>query len=63
LDKILRLFINAQDAQKALSAAFDDSSVTELEVYNIGDGEAMSGLIVAGRRSKGETAVQVFLLD
>jgi hypothetical protein len=54
---------NAQNAQQALSAAFDDSAATELAVYNIGDGEAMSGLIVAGRRSNGETAVLVFLMD
>ena len=31
--------------------AFDDPSVTELLVYNLGDGGAMSGILVAGRRS------------
>ena len=27
-----------------LSSAFDDPAVTELAVYNLGDGEAMSGI-------------------
>lgn len=45
-------------------AAFDSPAVSELVVYNIGDGEAMSGLIVAGRRSAtGEAAFVTFLMD
>ena len=52
------------EARAALSAAFDDSAVTELVVYNMGDGGAMSGLLVAGRRGKtGESTFLVFLLD
>lgn len=54
---------NAEAAQQALAVAYDDSSVTELAVYNIGDGEAMSGLLIAGRRASGETALLVFLMD
>lgn len=57
---------NIQDAEKAraaLSTAFDDPTVTDLRVYNLGDGGAMSGLLVAGRRSNAETTYLVFLLD
>ncbi len=54
----------AEAARAALSAAFDDPEVTELRTFNLGDGEAMSGLLVAGRRGgSGETTFLVFLLD
>ncbi len=54
----------AEAARTALSAAFDDSAVTELVVYNVGDGAAMSGLIIAGRRGEtGKATFLVFLLD
>ena len=55
---------NAEAGRAALAAAFDDSAVTELTVYNVGDGGAMSGLLVAGRRGEtGEATFLVFLLD
>ena len=51
-------------ARAALAAAYDDPAVTELSVFTIGDGEAMSGLLVAGRRPQsGETTFLVFLMD
>jgi len=54
----------AEQARAALSAAYDDPAVTELRVFNLGDGEAMSGLLVAGRRgATGEAAFVVFLMD
>lgn len=53
----------ADKARAALSTAFDDPSVTELLVHNLGDGGAMSGILVAGRRSSGETIFLIFLLD
>ena len=54
----------ADRARAALSAAYDDPDVTELRVFNLGDGEAMSGLLVAGRRTEaGEATFLVFLLD
>jgi hypothetical protein len=38
--------------------------VTELRAFNLGDGGAMSGLLVAGRRSLGgESTFLVFLMD
>ena len=55
---------DAEGARAALAAAFDDPAVTELRVFNLGDGEAMSGLLVAGRRgATGETTYLVFLMD
>lgn len=47
-----------------LVAAYDDDSVTELNVYNIGDGGAMSGILIAERRrDSGETTNLAVLLD
>jgi len=59
-------------ARAALAAAFDDPAVRELRVFNLGDGQAMSGLLVAGRRgaeggaeggASTEATFLVFLLD
>jgi hypothetical protein len=49
--------------QTALSAAYDDAAVTELSLYTLGEGAALSGLLVAGRRQHGETTFLLFLLD
>ena len=54
---------NAEQARSALSAAFDDPAVKELAVYTLGDGEAMSGILVAGRNTAGADTFLVFLLD
>lgn len=52
-------------ARAALVVAFDDPAVTELRVFNIGDGAAMSGLLVAGRRATagGATTYVIVLMD
>jgi hypothetical protein len=49
-------------ARNALQQAFDDSQVQVLHVYRIGDGGAMSGLLIAARRC-GFDVFLVFLLD
>lgn len=54
---------HTERAQKALSTTYDDVAVENLVVYTLGDGEAMSGILVAGRRSTGETAFLIFLID
>lgn len=55
---------DAETARAALAAAFDDPAVTELRVFNLGDGGAMSGILVASRRgAAGEATFLVFLLD
>jgi len=55
---------NAATARAALATAFDDAAMTELRVFNLGDGAAMSGLLVAGRRAPGgDTTYVVVLMD
>ena len=52
------------DASKgALVEAFDDPAVENLLVFNVGDGRAMSGILVAARRANGEATFLVFLMD
>lgn len=60
---VLDLPENPAEARKALSAAYDATEVAGLRAYTIGDGEAMSGLLVAGWRENGETIILVVLMD
>jgi hypothetical protein len=54
----------ADKARLALSSVYDDPALTDLRVYNLGDGGAMSGLLIAGRRDDtGEAIFLAFLLD
>ena len=54
----------AERARAALSSTYDDPRMTDLRVYNLGDGGAMSGLLIAGRlEDTGEAIFLVFLLD
>jgi hypothetical protein len=50
-------------AQQALAAVFNDPQITDLSVYAIGDGAAMSGLLLAGSRTTHETTLLISLLD
>ena len=50
-------------AQEALAAVFNHPQITDLRVFEIGDGAAMSGLLLAGSRTTGETTILVSLLD
>lgn len=53
-----------EQGKAALAAAYDDASITELAVFNIGDGGAMSGIVLAGRHKLSDTAtILVFLMD
>ena len=54
---------NAEAAKRALSTAYNHKDVVDLRVYTLGDGGVMSGLLVAGQRSNGETTFLVFLYD
>jgi hypothetical protein len=61
---ILENIEGADRARAALAAVYDDPAITELRVFNLGDGGAMSGLLVAGRRAgTGEATCLVFLMD
>jgi hypothetical protein len=54
----------AEKARLALSSAYDHPGMSDLRVYNLGDGGAMSGLLIAGLSSEaGEAIFLVFLLD
>ncbi|GAB4471600.1 MAG: hypothetical protein OHK0037_31010 [Elainellaceae cyanobacterium] len=48
---------------RALSAAYDDATVTDLAIYTLGDGAAMSGVLVAGYREPGDATFLILLLD
>ena len=55
---------NPAEARAALAVAFDDPAVTELRVFSIGDGAALSGLLVAGRRgANGDATYVIVLMD
>ncbi len=54
---------DSESAQRALFNTYDDVSVIELHVYTLGDGAALSGLLIAGRRQNGEATFLVFLFD
>jgi len=61
---ILDNFEGAGQAGSALSAAYDTPAVNDLQVFNLGDGGAMSGLLIAGRQDgNGELIFLVFLMD
>jgi hypothetical protein len=63
VEMILDNIDEAENAQQALAAAYDPDEVVDLRAFNIGDGEAMSGLLLAGQRDKGEAVFLVFLMD
>ena len=50
-------------AQQALASVFDDPQMTDLRLYAIGDGAAMSGLLLAGCHITGDTTILISLLD
>lgn len=55
---------DAAAAHAALTAAYNDPAVTELRVFNLGDGAEMAGLLIAARREATDDAIfLVFLLD
>jgi hypothetical protein len=63
VEMILDNIENPDAARAALAGVFDDPAVNELVVFNIGDGGAMSGVVVAGRRTTGAATILVFLMD
>ena len=63
VDMLLDGTENPASGKGALSAAFDDLAVHNLLIFAIGDGGAMSGLLVAVRRANDEATFVVFLMD
>jgi hypothetical protein len=62
-DMLINVAENPEAGKAALTVAFDDPSILDMLVYGIGDGGAMSGLLIAARRSDGEATLLVFLMD
>jgi hypothetical protein len=62
-DMLLEGTEDSSRGQDALSTAFNNASVRELLIFAIGDGGAMSGLLVAARRTSDEATFLVFLMD
>jgi hypothetical protein len=60
---ILTVVDQAKQAVQALSGAFDEPNVIDFHVYTIGDGGAMSGLLLAGERNNRDAIFLVFLMD
>ena len=57
------MILDVSNAKVSLSSAYDDPAVVELLVFNTGDGSAMSGVLMAGRRNNVEATFLVFLYD
>lgn len=60
-DLLLESQEDAAAAQAALRGAFDQSAIRELKVFKIGDGAAMSGLLIAAN-IEGEGCLSLILL-
>ena len=60
---ILDVIQNADQARATLALVYDHKDVVDLMVYNLGDGGAMLGLSVVGRRKNGETTFLLFIYD
>jgi len=63
VEMLLDTIENAQQGQKALSEVYDSANVNELVVYALGDGAALSGLMLAGQSVTGEATFLAFLMD
>ena len=60
---VLETMADPESAVKALSIAYDAPDVADFRVFTIGDGNAMSGLLLAGRRENGEATFLTVLMD
>lgn len=60
---VLAAIANPEAGQQALAAVYDDADMDTLVVYTLGDGAALSGLLIAGRDHQNEATLLVFLLD
>ena len=54
---------NAEQARQALAVAYDDPAMNDVRAYMLGDGDARSGLRLAGRHVDGQGVFLVFLRD
>lgn len=50
-------------ARQALSTVYDDAAMETVEVYTLGDGAALSGVLIVGRTRSGAATLLAFLMD
>lgn len=62
-DLILEFIPDPVAGKQALAAVYDDPAVQQLMVYTVGDGAAMSGLLIAGETNEGIAIALIVLLD
>jgi hypothetical protein len=53
----------SSEAEQALRATYDDPAMHALSIFAVGDGEAMSGQMLAGAREDGEGVFLILLMD
>lgn len=63
VDMILDVAQGADRARTALAGVFDAETMTDVRAFSIGDGSAMSGILVAGQETNGDVTIIVFLMD
>jgi len=62
-DMLLNSISDSKEAQESLALAFDNADVQDLLVFDLGDGGAMSGVLIAARRQNRDAVFLVFLMD
>lgn len=60
---LTELVENAAEGRAALAAAFNHPNLSMLEIFSVGDGEAMSGLMVSGLYADGSVCSVICLMD
>lgn len=64
VEMILDTVEDADAGRSAVSGVFNDPLIDELRVYKLGDGAAMSGLLISANSRQSEEAVfLIFLMD
>lgn len=63
IDLLLNGREDADTAQRALKAAYDDPALVDMRIFTIGDGAALSDVLVAGCRQDATETSLVFLMD
>ena len=60
---LTELIDNADQGKLALAAVFNHADMTKVEVYTVGDGEALSGLLLCGLFTENTVCSVICLMD
>lgn len=60
---LTELIENADQGKLALAAVFNHAEMTKVEVYTVGDGEALSGLLLCGLFTDNNVCSVICLMD